>query len=173
MNEHASEHPRPPVAPRPGPRAVLWLGLRILLWAVVLALDFAAGLWLIIVTAPKGGGAVIGAPLVAMLGPLLLSVPWALVRGWREGHRVETYAFWPAAYLLAALLGTPVLVWNNGWFTPGALPPGQALRDIAGTVVFLSVLALLASAVVAGAAAAAAATARWVRRRHATSQAHP
>lgn len=86
---------------------------------------------------------------------------------------METYAFWPAAYLLAALLGTPVLVWNNGWFTPGALPPGQALRDIAGTVVFLSVLALLASAVVAGAAAAAAATARWVRRRHATSQAHP
>ena len=35
MNEQASEHPRPPVAPRPGPRAVLWLGLRILLWAVV------------------------------------------------------------------------------------------------------------------------------------------
>lgn len=173
MNEHAPEHSRQPAAPRPGPGAGPWLGLRVLLWAVVLVLAFAAGLWLVLVTAPKGGGAVIGAPFIAMVGPLLLSVPWALVRGWREGHRVETYAFWPAAYLLAAFLGTPVLVWNNGWFAPGALPPGQALRDIAGTVVLLSVLALLAAAVVAGAAAAAAVTAHGVHRRHATSRARP
>lgn len=173
MNEHAPEDPRQPVAPRPGPRAVLWLGLRVLLWAVALVLAFAVGLWLVFLTAPEGGGAVIGAPFIAVLGPLLISVPWALVRGWREGHRVETYAFWPAAYLLAALLGTPVLAWDNGWFTPGALPPGQALSDIAGMVVFLSVLALLASAVATGATAAAAGAARWFYRRRSTPDAHP
>ncbi|GAB2628175.1 hypothetical protein GCM10009696_36560 [Kocuria himachalensis] len=146
--------------------------LRVLIWAVVLVLAFAAALWALFVTAPEGGGALIGAPLIAMLGPLLLSVPLAFVQGRRAGQQAITYMFWPMAYLVAVLLGTPVLVWWNGWFTPEALPPGQALRDIIGAATLMGVLAVAASAVTVGAAGAGAGIAGWLRR-DTSPQVHP
>ena len=164
MSEPVPDHLPRPAASGPRPRAVLWLGLRVLMWAAVLVLAFAAALWILFATAPEGGGALIGAPLIAMLGPMLISVPLAFVQGRRAGQRTMTYVFWPVAYLLAVLLGTPVLVWWNGWFTPGALPPGQALRDIIGAGTLMGVLAVAASAVTVGAAGTGAGTAGWLRR---------
>ena len=79
MSEPVPDHLPRPAASGPRPRAVLWLGLRVLMWAAVLVLAFAAALWILFATAPEGGGALIGAPLIAMLGPLLISVPLDLV----------------------------------------------------------------------------------------------
>lgn len=136
-------------ASRRGTGAASFAGRHVLAWAVMLILTFVAVMWIVIATAPEDGGAVIGTPLMALLGPLLLSVPWGVTRGLRGVGQPAAPVFWPAAYLLAALLGTPLLAWYNGWFAPGALRPGQAVRDIVGSGVFLGLLALSAAVITA------------------------